>query len=65
VREIQAGSGYWSQNSAVAVLGLNGSPTQLEVRWPGAKTFTHHPLTKEARQIEVDWQLQSDLKPPR
>jgi len=37
-REIHGGSGYWSQDSAVAVLGLNGSPTQLEVRWPGAKT---------------------------
>jgi hypothetical protein len=36
-REIHGGSGYWSQDSAVAVLGLNGSPTQLEVRWPGAK----------------------------
>jgi len=35
VREIQAGSGYWSQNGAVQVLGLDGVPTAVWVRWPG------------------------------
>jgi hypothetical protein len=34
VREIQAGSGYWSQNGAIQVLGLGGDPTALWVRWP-------------------------------
>ncbi|HEY6107588.1 MAG TPA: CRTAC1 family protein, partial [Gemmatimonadales bacterium] len=34
VREIQAGSGYWSQNGAVQVLGRSGEPTALWVRWP-------------------------------
>jgi hypothetical protein len=53
VREIQAGSGYWSQNSAVAVLGLNGSPTQLEVRWPGGKT-TSVDIPLNAREIDID-----------
>jgi hypothetical protein len=37
VREIQAGSGYWSQNSAVQVLGRAGQPTALWVRWPGGR----------------------------
>lgn len=35
VREIQAGSGYWSQNGAVQVLGRSQDPTALWVRWPG------------------------------
>jgi hypothetical protein len=35
VREIQAGSGYWSQNGAVQVFGLSDTPTAVWVRWPG------------------------------
>ncbi len=35
VREIQAGSGYWSQNGATQVFGLSGTPTEIWVRWPG------------------------------
>ncbi len=35
VREVQAGSGYWSQNGAVQVLGLAGTPTGVWIRWPG------------------------------
>lgn len=37
VREIQAGSGYWSQNGAIQVLGLSGTPTAVWVRWPGGE----------------------------
>jgi hypothetical protein len=37
VREVQAGSGYWSQNGAVQVLGRSGEPTALWVRWPGGR----------------------------
>jgi hypothetical protein len=37
VREVQAGSGYWSQNGAVQVLGRAGEPTALWVRWPGGR----------------------------
>ena len=37
-REVHAGSGYWSQDSAVQVLGTPDSPTALWVRWPGGKT---------------------------
>ncbi len=36
-RAITAGSGYWSQDSAVQVFGLSGTPTHLWVRWPGGK----------------------------
>src|SRR5678809_306718 len=35
VREIQAGSGYWSQNGAVQVFGFDTPPTAVWVRWPG------------------------------
>jgi hypothetical protein len=35
VREIHAGSGYWSQNGAVQLFGLSGTPTAVWVRWPG------------------------------
>jgi hypothetical protein len=35
VREVQAGSGYWSQNGAVQVLGLAAAPVAVWVRWPG------------------------------
>jgi hypothetical protein len=35
VREVAAGSGYWSQNGAVQVLGLAATPTGVWVRWPG------------------------------
>ncbi len=37
VREVQAGSGYWSQNGALQVLGRAGEPTALWVRWPGGR----------------------------
>ena len=40
VREIHGGSGYWSQDSPVQVLGNAGTPAQLWLRWPGGKTFT-------------------------
>ena len=40
VREIQAGSGYWSQNGAVQVMGLRAEPASVKVRWPGGKEST-------------------------
>ena len=36
-REIHAGSGYWSQDSAVQVMAIPEQPTQIQVRWPGGK----------------------------
>ena len=35
LREVQAGSGYWSQNGAAQVLGGADRATALWVRWPG------------------------------
>ncbi len=52
-REIQAGSGYWSQNGAVQVMGMPGPPTQIWVRWPGGKTGTAD-VPPSAREIELN-----------
>ena len=52
VREIQAGSGYWSQNGAVQALGRAGEPTALWVRWPGGGEQTF-PLARGQREITV------------
>jgi len=39
VREIQSGSGYWSQNSPVQILGIKGDAAHLNIQWPdGSKT---------------------------
>jgi hypothetical protein len=35
-REIHLGSGYWSQDGAVPVLGTPAPPTRIQIRWPGA-----------------------------
>jgi len=40
-REIHAGSGYWSQDSAVPVLGCPTQPTEVIVRWPDGKLATN------------------------
>ena len=53
VREIHAGSGYWSQDSAVAVLASRAKPESLQVRWPGGK-MTKHPLPDGAAEVLAD-----------
>jgi hypothetical protein len=53
VREIQAGSGYWSQNSHVSVLATPTVPSVVWVRWPGGKTTTS-PLPAGATAIAID-----------
>ncbi|MDA1082573.1 MAG: FG-GAP-like repeat-containing protein [Gemmatimonadetes bacterium] len=52
VREIQAGAGYWSQNGAVQVFGLSGTPSAVWVRWPGG-TELRVPVPAGAREVEV------------
>ena len=52
-REVHAGSGYWSQDSAVQVLTMREPPTQLWVRWPGGRTVTAV-VPKGALEIRVD-----------
>jgi enediyne biosynthesis protein E4 len=52
-REIQAGSGYWSQNSPVPVMAAPATPTAIFVRWPGGQTTTSK-LPPNAAEISVD-----------
>lgn len=52
VREIQAGSGYWSQNGAIQVFGLLGTATAVRVRWPGGQE-TVRPVPAGAKEISV------------
>jgi hypothetical protein len=52
-REIHGGSGYWSQDSVVQVMGCPQTPTQIWVRWPGGKTTTSD-IPAGAKEITVD-----------
>lgn len=51
-REVHAGSGYWSQDSAVQVLSTPQTPVEIQVRWPGGKTTTAH-VPAGAKEILV------------
>jgi hypothetical protein len=52
IRELHAGSGYWSQDSLVQVLAANELPTEIMIRWPGGKTTTTG-LPIGAKEISV------------
>ncbi len=52
VREIHAGSGYWSQDGAVQVLAIPEPPRQIWVRWPGGRTTTTD-VPEGATSIEI------------
>jgi hypothetical protein len=52
IREIQAGSGYWSQNGAVQVLGRAGEATAVWLRWPGGREQVV-PLAPGQREITI------------
>ena len=57
-REVHAGSGYWSQDSAVEVLGMAERPTQIRVRWPGGRaTISEVPETAGAISIDSSGRL--------
>ncbi|MFQ5705232.1 MAG: FG-GAP-like repeat-containing protein [Gemmatimonadales bacterium] len=51
-REIHAGSGYWSQDGPVAVLGKAEPPTAVWVRWPGGRETTT-PVTDGTREVTI------------
>ncbi len=52
VREVHAGSGYWSQNGAVQVFGTPAAPTAVWVRWPGGQE-TRTAVPAGAREVVV------------
>ena len=49
-REVHAGSGYWSQDSATQVLTAPEAPTALWIRWPGGRVTTNA-IPANAREI--------------
>jgi len=51
-REIHGGSGYWSQDSLIPVLGTPEPPTAINVRWPGGKVTTQ-PVPANATSVTV------------
>ena len=51
-REVHAGGGYWSQDSATQVLGLSGVPKALVVRWPGERN-TRTAVAPGEREIRI------------
>ena len=51
-REVQAGSGYWSQNGAVQVMGLAETPVAVRVRWPDGRE-SRVEVPAGAREITV------------
>lgn len=52
VREVQTSAGYWSQNGAVQVFGLSGTPTEIWVRWPGGSE-KKVPVPAGAREVVI------------
>jgi hypothetical protein len=70
-REIHAGSGYWSQDSAIQVMsgpangpldGQRAERLQVWVRWPGGRT-TITPVLPGAREIVLDSRGQITVQP--
>ncbi len=54
-RAVQAGSGYWSQDAPVHVLGGRETPVALWIRWPGGR--------EQTVPIRVgEWNLRVELK---
>jgi len=53
VHEIHAGSGYWSQDSIVAILSVPETPSRIWVRWPGGKV-TNTALKENSKEIAID-----------
>lgn len=51
-REVHGGAGYWSQDSAVQVLGKPGGQGEIQVRWPSGKAILG-PIPAEAKEIAV------------
>jgi len=53
VRELHAGSGYWSQDSLVPVMGYATYPEKIEVIWPGGKSSIY-PVPAGSLEVEID-----------
>ncbi len=54
LREVRAGSGYWSHDDVVQVLGMREQPRAVWVRWPGGEE-TEIPVPEGSREVSVDY----------
>lgn len=54
-RAVQAGAGYWSQDSFTLVMGTPQEPAAVWVRWPGGKE-SMTPVPAGVRDILVRWE---------
>jgi hypothetical protein len=52
LREVQAGSGYWSVNGSTQILGLREEPTGVLVRWPDGRT-SEAAVPAGARELRI------------
>jgi hypothetical protein len=52
VREVHGGGGYWSQDSAVVVLGVERAASRIRVRWPGGRVVEGK-VPAGAREVRV------------
>jgi hypothetical protein len=64
-REIHAGSGYWSQDSATQVLArpTNSSQLQIHIRWPGGR-LTQTAVPSSAPSVLVDTEGKTAVRQP-
>ncbi|MGH7711155.1 MAG: FG-GAP repeat domain-containing protein, partial [Gemmatimonadaceae bacterium] len=53
VREVRAGTGYWSMDGAVSVLGLPNGADSIWKRWPGGEVTTL-PIPPGAKELRVN-----------
>lgn len=53
-REIQAGSGWWSQSSLAPCPALGRPPERIRVRWPGG-IVSVHPVPAGAKTVEIPY----------
>jgi hypothetical protein len=51
-REVQCGSGYWSQNAATLVFVKNDGDAEIEVRWPGG-ALSRASVPVDTREVTV------------
>ena len=54
IREVRSGSGYWSQDGAVQVLGMASEPTAVWVRWPGGEE-TETAVAPGSLDVTIGW----------
>jgi len=52
-REVHAGSGYWSQDSAIQVMAVPEPAARIQVQWPGGKR-TISSVPAQALEISID-----------